>query len=233
MTLRKKPTRKRRTSTPPDAEQMYDGPLPKSTRKHEGTLYLVPLADAPDAPQFPKCNPQGVPPETYYVFDKSVMRCRHMISYDAHGVGIAWDTDRDSRYFLRNGRPLLAPRYVEYSYDHSNAEKAGEWWSHSHPNYRGSLSGKLSIGTYDDYSTPKTRAEARRKAAGKPSPALKRIGGVMKPEITKRAPAKRLGGSKTTDEVMTDRSKLDKAAQSAADDLSASFGKKKLRKAKR
>lgn len=230
-----KPVAKRKTriaSIPPAAERTYDGELPESAEDWRDGLVLVPIADRPDAAQFPKCHPGGVPPETYYVFDPKVSRCVYMLSRDAQSVSIAWDTDRDGRYFLRARRDLLCPRYVEYSYDHTNAFIAGEHWSHSHPNYRGSLSGK-DIGTYEDYQSPKTRALGRKKRLEKPSKATKRIGGDMKPVVTKSAPKKRLGGKKTTDDIMQDRAALDNAAEDAAKELSAAFGsKKRLRKAK-
>ena len=205
--------------------------MPK-TKSYRDGLVLVLVTDAPDVAQFPKCNPKGIPPETFYVFDPEKKRCVHMLSFDAHGIGIAWDTDRDGRYFLRTGRALLAPRYVEYSYDYSNAEKAGEHWSHSHKNYRGSLSGRLDIAAYENYSSPRTRADDRRKAAEKPSAGPKRIGGATRPATTQKPLRKRLGGGATKAEHIEGGAALDKAAADAADAMTKNFGKKKLRKAR-
>lgn len=224
---KKKRTALAKPSIPPVAERVYTGPLPKH-KKYRDDLILIAVADAPDAEQFPKCNPAGIPPETFYAFDTGKKRCAHMVSYDAHGVGIAWDTDRDGRYFLRVGRDLLAPRYIEYSYDYANAEKAGEHWSHSHPNYRGSLSGKLDVGAYKDYSSPRTRADARRK----PLSATKRIGGTTKPSAARKPLRKSLGGGATTTAHMEGGAVLDQAAEKAAESMTQGFGKKKLRKAK-
>lgn len=229
MTLKKrlKPISKSR-SAPPVAEQVYEGELPSATEYRDGLL-MVSLDSAPDVPQFPKCDPKGVPPKTFYVFDPEKGRCVHMLSFDAYDIGIAWDTDRDGRYFLRARRALLCPRYVEYSYDASEVIKAGGYWSRSHPNYSGTLSASVSPGVYADYQSPRTRADARKKP-------LKRSGSLTRPRTLPKAadaPRKRLGGRKTTDHDINDQAATDQAAREAAADLTASFGKKKLRKASR
>lgn len=222
----KKRTRTVKRSTPPAAEQVYTGPLPKSATGWRDSLILVPVEDAPEAPCFVPVNPLGVPPETYYVFDSSLQRVVYMMSRDAQGVSIAWDTDREGRYFLRAKRALICPRFVEYSYDTTNALLAGESWTYSHPNYKGSLGGKLPEKGYKDYSSPRTRAAARKPDVIRKieeTAAAKRASKRIKPLPVRKTVSK--AAESNAERLMSDKGALDQAAQKAADDLTKAYGK--------
>lgn len=250
---RKKPlTRKKKTPVvktrpvgPTAADRVFDGELPEGGEYLRDGIYLVHYRDAPkNEIAFPPVDTKGVPPETYYAFDESTKRVEFMYSVDAFGVGIAWDTDRDARYFARLGRnkygerlKLQCPRYVEYTYDCSNALKAGEHWSHSHPNYSGSL--RHRKGGYPDRATPSVPATRK-----KPSEAAS--GGILTPSTRPALPRKnaRTGTLPTKptaplrrkaikredeSELLTakglDKSKLDQAAASMVDDFDKAFAK--------
>lgn len=232
LTPKKKLPVKRRSSNkqvaevPKSATPKYDGPLPKSAQDYRDDLKLVPLKDRPDHRAFPAVNPLGVPPETYYVFDPADQRCSHMVSMDPMSESwLAWDSDRDGRYFTRVPRPLLCPRSIEYSYDSSVAQMNGEYWSHSHKSYLGSLSGTVDAEPYTQ--TPQTRREARtaksggktgglsRKAPAKTTPSP---GGGLKPKRS-LTPKRREDDSDMLNNGGLDRKRL----QSHAENLEADY----------
>lgn len=227
--VKKRSSSKQVAEVPKSATPKYDGPLPKSAQDYRDDLKLIPLDDRPDHRAFPKVNKLGVPPETYYVYDPADRRCSHMVSLDPQSQSwMAWDSDRDGRYFTRVPRPLLCPRSIEYSYDTSVAMMNGEYWSHSHKNYLGSLSGRVEAEPYTQ--TPQTRREARTAKPAAKTGGLSRkapaksaaLGAGLKPKRT-LTPKRRDADSDILSNGSLDRGRLQSQAENLADDYDRMF----------
>lgn len=213
-----------------DLDHTVDHP----TREH---LVMVPVDKAPNDPHFPKVS-KLVPPETYYVFDPDIHEVVHMCSIDATGTPLAWDTDRDGRYFRQARRPLIAPRAIEYCWDASRAFAAGDDWWPGHRDYRGTLGSRREApGTYTDFNSASTRKAARQGKTPltpkKPlTPKQTAAPGAKKPLGLKRKPVDD-GGILTASGV--DHDKLRSAAEDVAakyDDMFSGAKKKLTRKRK-
>lgn len=207
----------------------YDGRLPKSAVPHhaEANLALIPIQDAPGDEHFVPVDETRVPPETYFVFDVRTNQIVHMVSQCGHSL-IAWDTDREGRYFRSpRKQPLVCPRSVEYSYDSARAFENGEDWSPVHPDYKGTLSSRRA-------SDPKPEPTVRRPlhkpatAPKKPLPGVKSLkhptGVTVKmdgPKKLKRVVPVDDGG--ILSESGLDQSKLNSAADAMADKYADAF----------
>lgn len=206
----------------------YDGPEPKG-REYRDDLILVSVEDAPDDPAFPKLQKGANPPETYYAYNTKTHRCEHMLSFDVFDIGIAWDMDYSGRYFTRCERNLRCPRSVEYSYDASNAIKAGEWWSHSHPNYRGSLSSRMdgSATQPDHRLAPRAKRPLQRNTAPKTTVQTSPVvsGNGTTPTKPKKSLRRKVEPESDllTDKGLDQRA-LDENAKSMSEDLAGKFG---------
>lgn len=232
------PTKKRKSlkrSTPTDAKPVqkatepYDGPVPEGT-EYRDDLILVSIADAPDHPMFPKLGKDAYPPETFYAYNTKTHRTEHMLSYDAYNTGLAWDMDYSGRYFLRVERGLRCPRFIEYCYDSAKAQKAGEHWSHSHDDYKGSLSTRLSgsASQPDRRLAPRAKRSLQRHTGAKTGSLTKRPVAPM-PEPTPARPKRSLKrraepeSNLLTDKGL-DRRALDENAKSLSEELAGKFG---------
>lgn len=214
---------KRTTQTVDKAHTPYDGDVPDGEAWRDGLILIAP-GDAPDHPQFPKLETGYNPPKTFYAFNPETMRTECMVSFDAFGISIAWDMDRSSRYFLRSLKPLMCPRFVEYSYDTSAALKAGEYWSHSHKNYRGSLQGEKPVVQPDHRKAPR----GSKKLTPRKAVVTGKGGKVTEPaksEASKR-PLRRPQAEEqpVDDQLLHDRGKMDAAAAGISASLSGKFG---------
>jgi hypothetical protein len=218
----KKPLRKVRKTLPKTKVKVSRMPfegevhgIPHPTRKG---ITLVHYDDAPtDRKFFPLIDPKGVPPKTYYAFDDESRRVTHLVSIDALGVLVSWDCDREFRYFTQARNPIRAPRSIEYMYDHSNAIAAGETWSHSHPNYTGSLASRRPV--TERFVSKKVEIPTHR-----PSRA-------SRAESAPAAPPKKLLRKKGAGDILTDKgldtAKLDTAAEDMAARATAALTRKK------
>jgi len=208
------------------ATEPFDGPVPKGDEWRDGLILVLP-EDAPDDPNFPKLQKGCYPPETYYAFNPETMRTECMVSYDAYGVGISWDMDRSMRYFLRCVRPIACPRFVEYSYDASNALKAGEHWSHSHANYRGSLSGEAALGAQPDHRVaPRSKKKLGTRKATVTTGSSKTTKSLSKRPLSRP----QTDEQPADDTLLHDKGKMDAAAADMSASLSQQFGKKPLKR---
>ncbi|AKL88348.1 hypothetical protein BH789_gp067 [Gordonia phage GMA6] len=214
------------------AMEPYDGDLPDSMEHYRDDLHLIPVADRPSDPAFPKLAKGCYPPETYYVFDVETRRCTHMYSIDAQGVGIAWDVDYGGRYFTRITKPLRCPRFVEYCYDSSVALSNREDWNRAHKNYLGSLSS--NVGGSDAQPDHRQAPRAKRPLQGKPAAKTAVSGGRTNVAPT-TAPKKSLGQRKSLKRAPVERSTLltdkgldtralDDAAKSMSERLTGKLG---------
>lgn len=225
---------------------MYDGDLPDSAEELREGMYLIPITDPVAAEHplaFPPVDGKAVPPDTFYAFDESTSRVEFMYSMDAQNIGIAWDVDRDGRYFARLGYrhgervKLQCPRFVEYSYDCSNAIVAGEEWHRNHRNYMGSLNHRS--GGYPDRSAPSVPAQrkvtsmAQREAARTAvKPPLPKRGAPAEPATRilptqggrKPLPRKKDAESGLLNNGRLDKSALDKTASDMVKKYDDHFG---------
>ncbi|QZE10848.1 hypothetical protein SEA_CHISANAKITSUNE_82 [Gordonia phage ChisanaKitsune] len=216
--VKKRSITKKNIEVPKIATPKFDGRLPKSAKEYRDDLMMIPVADRPDHPTFPRVNPKGVPPETYYVYDPEDQRCTHMVSLDPiSNSWLAWDSDRDGRYFTRVPRPLLCPRSIEYAYDTSVAQLAGEHWSHSHKNYLGSLSGRIDAEPYTQ--TPQTRKMARTAPSAAKTTGLSRKGAAAKPATPPLKPKRSLKPREADSDLLNSKGLDRKRLQSTAEDL--------------
>lgn len=202
----------------------YDGPAFKGEpHPNNDDLLLVEVAKAPDHAAFPKVNTRLCPPDTFYAYNLDTDEVDHMVSIDAFGTCLAWDTDRSGRYFKRADRPLVAPRSIEYCYDSSVALEAGEQWGVTHKNYTGTLGGKRP-----DKTPVKRELRSAPKHNHNPEPAPAKKGLLRKSE--KPAPKKLLKKVEAVDDGgildesgTLDHGKLNSAASNIADRLAGSF----------
>ena len=218
--LRKKD---RVTSTPTADRHMFTGLLPKG-KPHPTVddLVLIHHTKAPkDRNAFPAVT-ELVPPDTYHVFSKSLKRVVYMASIDALGTLLAWDTDKDGRYFM-SGRALIAPRFIEYCWDSSVAIAAGEKWDIHHRDYYGTLASKPAPSKL----SPPISSGCRQPKRQEP----------VKPPATQPAkPLKRLAKATVDTDILKggvlDQGKLNSAAHDVADKYANAFPApvKKLRK---
>lgn len=174
-------------------------------------LVLVAINDAPDDRHFVPVMAGYVPPETFYAFNTKTKQIEHMVSLDATGTHLAWDTDRGGRYFTRLDRGIMCPRSIEFSYDASVAHKAGEEWDVKHPAYRGTLSGQ--DGTGGVYLGSKDGEAPKRPSTGPTAP-------VTAPRTPRSMrPLRRTPVSADPAPDLADRAALDTAASKLADRL--------------
>lgn len=150
----------------PMPDECFVGGIPHPNRS--GFTLIPALADG--IPNYlPPVDLDQVPPDTYYVVDDSTRMVTSMASIDAQDVLVAWDIDREGRYFLRVRRALMCPRAIEHFYDRARVEveEGKEAWNRGHPDWNGSLTAKLRTPSrYDDYNSPATREVARKRLPG-------------------------------------------------------------------
>lgn len=185
MTLRKKlPTKdnKRLAKIPKVGKYRRDpftGAYESEPHPHVDTWVLIHHEDLPDIHWFPPVDAERVPPETFFVFDTESKTILHMASRDAHGVLVAWESDRDGRYFLRVRKPMWCPRSIELFYDRARVEVAEgkEAWHAGHKDWHGSLS--RTEKPDDTPWVPPTRT-VRTEPAASPTGAFKGVGGLRR-----------------------------------------------------
>lgn len=215
---------------------------PEGTLPYRDGLVLLPYSEAPlTDSHFVPINPLGVPPKTFYVLNLEERRAVHMVSQDEDGTYVAWDTDRDFRYFMRARNPLVCPRSIEYIYDASVAIKAGENWGPSHPNYRGTLTGVVKVEVPEPKLVPTIRRALPAEAPTAPKKTLARktatTGRPKLKEPERKRILRRAGvddGGILSESGNVDHGKLRDAATDMASRATAVFGngskKRTLRK---
>lgn len=201
------------------------------------TIMLVPAMEAGLDKYLPPVALDRCPPETYYAVDKESRTVQSMVSVDADGIHLAWDIDREGRYFLRVRRPLIAPRSVEVVYDQARVirEEGKDAWTQSHKDWLGSLSGHVKGDEpYPDRRTP-GRVERPSESLSGPSKTLKPLTSKKPlPKVSKapvaNLPKKRLPlkTAKVEDDGIlsgagVDQKKLNSAASNMADKYADAF----------
>lgn len=127
---------------PPEAKNVPPPKNVKGIRDERFPEYLlVPIEKAPAHPLFKPMHKTMRLPNTFYKWagDRAVA----MVTKMADGLWVAWDTCGACHFHYvqcqcQNG--VQVTRGVEYIYDKTNADLAGEDWTINHPHYLGSLS---------------------------------------------------------------------------------------------
>lgn len=169
--------------------------------------------------------------KTYFSVDKKTFKPNGIITEMDDGLLVAWTgCGRCHSHWSQCKCPdgLMAERAIEYIYDHTRANLAGEEWNYNHPNYQGSMTAKLRQERLQRSERQRFTAVPVTHTAPTPAP-RKRLRKAVDTVSEPPAP-RRLRKASTADRVMTrdglDHKALDSAANSEAKALTHALSKK-------